>query len=392
MRVCGVIAEFNPLHNAHAYVLSKASEIAPDGVVVILSGNFVQRGHPAVMDKWRRTEAALRCGADLVIELPAVFALAPAQRFALGGIALLHSMGVVTDLLFGAETDRLDTLTSVSHILEKEPPEFSGKIKEKLSLGVNYPTARECALKELFPGGGNLLSTPNNILGVEYQRALLRLSSPIRPHIVKRFGSGHHDMETAGAIASATAIRSLLEKQESVESFVPAESMEIIRTAVSSREAPVNAKWFEPILMASLRTKKVSDIAAISEVCEGLENRIMEAAYRVSTLEELVECVKSKRYTQTKIERILWKSLLGITQEFDNGPPEYIRILGMNQTGMKLLSAAKKNAALPLITKPSRLRGNDMFEFDVRTSGIYSLAFPSNRVYRNEYQTSPIVL
>lgn len=392
MKVCGIIAEFNPLHNAHAHVLANAGKLAPDGVVVVLSGNYVQRGSPAVMNKWLRTEAALRCGADLVIELPVVFALAPAQRFALGGIFLLHSMGVVTDLLFGAEACRMDALQCAAQILENEPPEFSNKIKEKLSAGTNFPSARESALEEMLPGKGNILSTPNNILGVEYLRALLRLSSPIQPHIIPRYACGHHDMETSGETASATAIRSLLDKGESIEPFVPIQSLEIIQTAISKGEVPICSKQFETIILSSLRTKTASDLITVSEVCEGLENSILKAANRVSSLEELIECVKSKRYTRTKIERILWKSLLGITHNFDNRMPEYIRILGMNHTGMKILSAAKETSALPIITKPALLHGSDMFEFDVRASGIYSLAESSKLVYKNEYQTSPIII
>ena len=392
MKICGVIAEFNPLHHAHAKVLAEARKIGPDGVVIILSGNFVQRGRPAIMNKWYRTKSALLCGADLVIELPAVFSLAPAQRFALGGVTLLHSLGTVTDILFGAETDDLSAFSAIAEILENEPNDFSEQLKLLLKDGTNFPAARARALQEILSSSHLPLSEPNNILAIEYLRALHRLSSDIKPHILKRFGPGHHDPSIIENTASATAIRSLIVKKEAVQGLLPAPSYALLNDAISSGEAPVTQECFQNIVFAALRTKSASELKNISEVCEGLENRMTAAANQTASIEELIRSIKCKRYTRTKIERILWKALLGITQSFDTCVPEYIRVLGMNRTGMHILSEAKNKARLPIITKPSVLRGNGLFELEVRASGIYSLAYSNQNRYKNEFQTSPIIV
>ena len=192
MRIGAIVSEWNPFHNGHQYLLENARQIAPDGIVCIMSGSFTQRGQIAVMNKWERTKMALSNGADLVLELPCIYALSPAAGFAAGAVASLEGMGVITDLIFGTEDDDLETLTSIADVLENEPPAFTSTILEELKLGKSFPTAQDTALASVL-SESHVASRPNNILAIEYLRALGKIGSPISPHSVRRIGTGHHD-------------------------------------------------------------------------------------------------------------------------------------------------------------------------------------------------------
>ncbi|HWQ05900.1 MAG TPA: nucleotidyltransferase family protein, partial [Feifaniaceae bacterium] len=298
MRVVGIIAEYNPLHNGHIYHLERARALSgADYCVVVMSGNFVQRGEAACTDKYTRAAWALKGGADVVLELPSVYAVAPAERFAAGGVRTLAGTGVVTDLAFGCEAPDLRTLYQISDIIVSEPPALQEAIKRHLALGKAYPRARFDALREYGVPGAMLdaIAQPNNILAVEYLNAIRTYSAKIEPLPITRIGTGYHSEEIAGEFASATAIRkAIIEGRNEILSTMPSfvggpllydEQFIIPQEAVGS------------LMLYALRRMSVQELSELPDVGEGFENVIFKAARSVRTMEAFLEAVKSKRYT-----------------------------------------------------------------------------------------------
>jgi predicted nucleotidyltransferase len=374
-KITGIVAEYNPFHSGHAYQISK---IESDAIVAVMSGSFVQRGDVAVADKWTRARLAVMGGVDLVVELPVVFALNTAQKFALGAVSLLDSMGI-DEICFGSECGDIPSMQLAAELMENEPEEISQKVKQYISTGMSYPAAREKAYEGITARG--LLSEPNNILGIEYLRALIRLKSKITPITVQRQGTGYNETTPQGKIASAAAIREILKNSGNVEDF-------------TSFNAPMNdLSRLDAAVTANLRMMSPDKLKQINDVSEGLENRILKAAAECDSIEAIAEKIKTKRYTMSRIKRILISSLLGITSNLSEQLPNYIRVLAMNDKGKAALKEIKKRSDLPIITKTADYKqSNPLFEMDIRATDIAALCENTNRQSGRDYTTSPIIL
>ncbi len=419
MSIVGIIAEYNPFHNGHLYHLQQARSLAQaEAVICVMSGSFVQRGEPAVIDKWARAEMALRCGADLVFELPFCFAVRSAYNFARGAVQALDRTGIVTHICFGAETPDLAFLQQIASVLHEEPEEFQTALKNLLSQGHSFPSARALAAsfyltkstKNVRLDHSQILATmmsPNNILAIEYLRALRELKSPIIPLLVQRVGPGYHDTNLT-QFASATAIRNALLNpswHELVKPVMPPASYEILLRETERGKGPVNEEHLTPVLLALLRRTPVSELAAIHDVTEGLERRIKKAAQQANSLANLKSLIKAKRYNLTRINRILLYVLFNLTKSrvaaFDEAGPAYLRLLGLSPHGQKILLKMKSKCRILLINKAKTGRtllqrqsnpvGRDMFDLDVLATDIHSLFF--GEAYRHggrDYTTSPV--
>jgi predicted nucleotidyltransferase len=366
-----------------------------------MSGNFIQRGEPAIVDKWARAEMALRSGIDLVVELPLVYAMSSAEFFAFGAVKILDSLGIVDQISFGSESGNLELLETAASVLANEPGEYKVLLREALGKGISFPAARQAALGDYLTSGGErsslaaeVLSQSNNILGVEYLKALKKLSSRMKPVTVPRISSAYNSEELTGAISSATAIRKLINRSEGnmdaelLKSIMPLSAGEILIREISAGKGPVFSSDFDGILLSILRRMSPDAARTLPYIAEGLENRIIEAAGSAGTIEDLVEKISTKRYTRTRIQRILFSALTGLTAEALNtfnssGGPCYIRILGFNEKGRKLLSGIKKHATLPVIMKTADFRKaqnpllSKMLELEAAATDQYVLAFCS---------------
>lgn len=384
MKISAVICEYNPFHNGHKYQIEQIKK-ENDAVICIMSGDFVQRGDVAVFDKHERTKAALLSGADLVIMLPACFSLNTAERFAYGGVSLCESLGVVDNICFGSECGDIKKLTLAADLLINEPYEVSKKIKELLDGGMSYPKARMEAFSGLIDG--ELLTEPNNILAIEYIKALKNISSKIKPSTIKRYKAGYHDENPSDEFASASAVRDMIFSKEEYLKYIPKNVYEIY-----SGESTSDIQELDDILMYKIRTTSPEEIAKINDVTEGLENRIKSSLQGCYGFDEVVEFVKTKRYTQTKIRRILLSLILGIDKQLSLNAPEYIRVLGMNKKGKEILSKIKKKSSLPIITKTADYKGfNTSFDIDILAGDIFTIC-SKNPKFGCDFQKSPVVV
>lgn len=384
MRIAGIISEYNPFHNGHAAQLSMVRKEC-DGVVTVMSGSFVQRGDVAVYDKWTRAHAALLSGADLVLELPCCYALATAERFAYGAVSLLDQTGVIDRLYFGAETPDTDAFQKAGTLLCCEPPEVSEKLQKALSFGLSFPAARQKAFAGWIPE--ELLSLPNNLLGLEYCRALFAQKSRIEPHALPRIGADHHQMDASGEIASATQIRSLLKSREDASAYLPNNALPLYQKSEQRSLALI-----ERMLLYRLRTAKPAALLDLADVSEGLENRILSAAKNACSYSELLQAIETKRYPAARIRRILLSFLLGIPGSMQKEPIPYLRILGMNQQGREILRKIKKHSTLSIITKAADYSPNEMFLADCRATDLASLCQKTIQKSRADYLTPPVIL
>ncbi len=407
MKVLGIIAEYNPFHNGHMYHLKSSLElIDPDYTIVAMSGHFTQRGEAAIIDKWERTEMALRNGVDIVVELPAAYSSQTAELFAYGGVQLLNHTGVVTHISFGSEIGRIQPLAEIARMLVDEPPSFKMLLKQYLDQGLSFPQARHRAIIEQAKETGlsfsqsqweKIINSSNSILAIEYLKALYRTGSSIIPVTIQRIGAPYNAQEMSGEISSATAIRNELVRQkwwDSISRAMPQASFEILKGAVESGKGPVTNASLEQLLLGKIRSMSVEDIKNLMDVDEGLENRIKECSLKASTLDEFIALAKTKRYVYTRLQRILIHALLGITRErverFQRvGGPQYLRILGFSKRAIPLLKQLKQNARVPIITKVANYDlildnpvAREMFDIDVLATNLYSLGIPDPRYRR----------
>ena len=354
MSTAAIICEYNPVHNGHKFHLEETKRVTgADSVIAIMSGSFVQRGECAIYDKKLRAKAAVLGGADLVLELPAVYACASAEFFALGAIRILNALGIIDTLSFGAETDDVASIMSVAELLANEPKVFSNILKSHSQNGLSFPAAREAAIRDIMGDSvAKILSSPNNILGTEYCKALIKEKSDITPFAVMRKGAAHDTAQTDGAIASASYIRSIIYEQgfDKATTFMPDFAAKLFDVA------PIHSiKTMEKAIIAQLVKMPLDDLKCISDVAEGLENRIKAVAATSASLDELVDKIKTKRYTHSRIRRIILSAYLGITTDLRGSMPPYIKILDHNEKGQELIAAAKKTSALPLVRNTSQL-------------------------------------
>lgn len=415
MKVTGIIAEYNPFHNGHLYQLTEArKKTDADFIIVVMSGDFMQRGTPAIINKWERTRMALSGGADLVLELPCVFATASANMFALGGISLLARTGVVTDLCFGAETDSITDFLTLAKFLNEEPDFFKNALKNELKTGISFPAARSSALSaeaSLPLSSEKLLSSPNNILGIEYCKALFALSSSIKPHIIKREGSGYNDREfnRQDRFASASAIRTVLlnpskgRSSSDLSSFLPASSLDILKNS-KNKQAFLSENDFSLLLHYQLLREMDLGFSSYSDVSKDLSNRIKNRISGFTSWSDFALSLKTKELTYTRINRAFTHILLGITDDnflfAKSNLPLYLRILGFSKNASLLLSSIKHNSSIPLISKLADAKNSlsdasyDMLKADIFASDIYRTVKTAKTGQNNpnEFKQSPILL
>lgn len=405
MNVAGIVAEYNPFHNGHQYQLFETKKLCKaDYIVAVMSGHFLQRGEPALFNKWARAKMAVCGGVDLVIELPTAFSVRSASNFANGAVTILDALGVVTHLCFGTESGETEHLWPLARLMSDEPEEYRLLLNKYLDKGISYPSAQSKALTAFLGrdlSGKNvseLLSTPNNILGIEYLKSLIKLNSRIKPVTVKRISAGYHDAAipdntSSFGIASATGIRNELfstrQLSEKISYVMPKNTTKIIEREISAGQGPVFIQDTAKILFYLLRNISKEHLEKLCDVSEGLENRLLAKAASANSIETLLSELKTKRYTWTRLQRILSYILLNYSAEmarhFDLSGPLYIRILGMSNNGRKLLKTIKKEARLPVITRTAPVIKDgglpaEMLSLDIKATDIYTLLYPMHSV------------
>lgn len=393
MSVIGIVCEFNPFHNGHKYLIDSVKKDG-DTVVCVMSGNFVQRGEPAIFDKRCRVKTALLCGADLVIELPAAFSVSGAQVFARGGVKLLDSLGVVDTLAFGSECGDLEKLISAADALEDS--RVHDVIYSSMQTGVTYAVARENAVRKFFgEETADVLHGSNDILAVEYIGALKLLCSKIKPCAVLRKGVMHDGGASEGDFASGSLLREKIMNKENVSNFMPTEAFSVIEGALKESFAPSDYKKLDVAVLAFLRKATADDLRNTPDVSEGIENRIINAAQNASTLSEVFDNAKTKRYTHARIRRIVLCAFLGIkNSDVACGMP-YIRILGFSKKGEELLHSIKKSASLPIVARAcdsSNLIdiGKNALKLESAVTDIYNLTLPKIRPCGTDMTDGPV--
>ena len=402
MNLLGLVVEDNPFHNGHKYHLEKSKEITnATHTVAIMSGSFLQRGEPALFDKYTRAEMAVKNGVDLVIELPTLYACQSAEIFSHGAVATLNSLNCVNSLCFGSEEGNIDILQTISEILVKEPSDFKITLKNFLDEGIVFPVARSKALYEYIKNNHLLelsedelqqvLNSSNNILGIEYIKSLIKLNSSIKPYTITRIASKYNSTDIESNICSATAIRNSLKDNTDlklIENVVPLHTFNEINHKINTNFNPVFDYMFYDLLSSTI-IRDVDNLTKYFEVNEGIENKIYSNVFTSKNLEELINSTKSKRYTMTKIKRTLNNILLGINRDdvikvkdLDRVP--YIRILAFNNKGREIIKKIKTSSDIEIITKFSKISHVDdpifdtLIKYDLKSSNMYNLIYYKN--------------
>ena len=395
MSVAGIICEYDPLHTGHAYLMAQAREAGAEAVVCAISGNFTQRGGFAVTDKLSRAEMAVSCGADLVLELPTVWAMSTAERFARGGVELLTRTGVVTELMFGSECGDLAALRRAADCLES--PEFTVSLAALPEDGRTFAARRQAALAALLGAEeAALLASPNNTLAVEYLRAIRRLESPLTARTVRRTGAQHGE-EASGGFASASYLRQLLAagETEQAAAYMPPAAADILRREQAAGRV-ADPSLCERAILSRLRTMTAGDWRQYDGGGEGLGNRLYQASRTGGTLEAVLAAAKTKRYPMARLRRMVLAAWLMLPE-----PPEevpYLRVLAANETGRRLLRQMR-NAGAPVLTKPAdvSLLGGEaeaLFAVESRCTDLYVLARPdaAQMAPGQELRMTPVML
>lgn len=398
MKITGIITEYNPFHLGHLHHLNSAKKDTNcDGVICIMSGNFVQRGMPALTDKWTRAKMAVLNGVDLVIELPLVYAISSAEAFAEGAVNILDSTGVVDYLYFGSEHGSIEDLETIASTLLYEPQTFKDNIKIELDKGLPYHTARSFALKDTLPlvPCEEILKNSNNILGIEYIKALKKANSSIKPLTLQRAGSNYNDSSINSSLPSATSIRNALKnnrKLESLKNYLPKETFSLLSDLTKNGYNFTFEENIYPYIRYKLLTYG-ENINKVRDVKEGLDNRILKEISNSVSLQDLIMKTKSKRYTYTRITRILTSFFIGLdkynSQEIANKTTTYIRPLAFNSTGSKILKEIKKKENIKIITKLPKNIDDDKLKLDILGTKAYSI-LNSSVSPNDDYLKSPI--
>lgn len=375
-KICGIVCEFNPLHKGHQLILDEAQKHG--SVVCVMSGNFVQRGEPAILDKWARAELALRCGASLVIELPLPYAMSGAERFAGAAIFLLNALRLPGSVVFGSECGDIRLLTETAKLLLTD--EFERQLVQNLQYSTqSYAAVREETLRQTAGNEyADTLKQPNNILGIEYIKALLRTGSCLTPRTIRRCGSGHDQSASDGELHAAGELRQMLYAGKSIEGFVPGIVYDHMAALKTEGKLPSSPDKLEIAILCKLRVLDASRFARLPDISEGLEFKLQEAVKSAGNLKELYEGVKSKRYPLSRIRRLVLSAFLGIDRTLPALPP-YMRILGMNSDGETILRQI--SGTLPLCIRPRDFdaAGGEvlrLFRLEARADDLYALSFP----------------
>lgn len=393
MNVVGLVVEYNPLHNGHRYHFEQALAASQaEASVIVMSGNFLQRGEPAIVDKWARTKMALKMGVDLVFELPYVYATQHASWFAFGAVSLLNQLPFVTHLCFGSESGELNPLLEIAHLIAKEPEPFKETLRQKMKSGWSYPRAYSYALLSITKGKeelAELINKPNNILGLYYLLALIRSKSKIIPLTIKRHKAQYHQREFGDAqIASATSIRHALfshpiPRWKEIEAYVPPYTLSILKEEYHQGRGLISWESYYPYLAHLFLAQSAEQLREIYEMNEGIEHRIKKQIASSATVEQLIKAVKTKRYTHNRIQRIFVHTLTQCRKacveqlHLDHGPA-YLRLLGYSKKGRELLNQYKKSLAIPLISAIKKDHP-PMLDWDIKAAQIYALGFHPDR-------------
>lgn len=398
MKISGIICEYNPFHNGHLYHIRQTRNNGATHIVAVMSGNFVQRGDTAVIDKHERARLAIRSGADLVIELPVQYSLSSAEFFAVGAVWLLKSLGVVSEISFGSECGDVDLLAETLEISEKVAEEKKDDIRAIMEKGYTYPRALSSVISGVSDKAAAVLSEPNNLLAIEYMRALKSFSSPIKPYTIKRDNSPHDSAVTSGEYASSSFIREKIMKGPSgiasVSGYTTSIWSEALISAAKKGEiADINR--LERIILYKLRTSSLNEIKNLHDVNQGLENRIY-GARMAGSLDELLFTIKTKRYTMARVRRILLSLLIGVTKQDMTHLPPYGRILALNDRGREILAFAKGKASIPFATSITKLSQKNSVsrrfaELEIRASDIYGLALETVNSAEKDYRARTII-
>ena len=407
-KVLGIIAEYNPFHNGHLYHIKKSiEETGASSVICVMSGTFVQRGNTSIVDKWTKTKMALANGVDLVLELPTIYSVSSAENFAEGAIRLLDSLKIVDTISFGMEAKDIASLNNIANVLYTEPKEYTTILEHELRKGVSFPKARENAVMMYLNDikqYANILTGSNNILAIEYLKAIKKLKSKLNPIGIRREKVLYNDEIIIDDFASATAIRKMIATGQfsDIQKVMPKSSYALLADELRKGHYVLDLSKFQKEIIYNLRKMSVEEIAQLVDVSEGLENAIKNAANSSNNLVDFVNIVKSKRYTQTRIQRILIYALLGITNSkmlaFKKAVP-YARVLGFNENGKQLISQiAKKNKKVQIVTSVKKYMDEsknkvlkEMLETDILATNVYTLGYEkdswSNLDYTNKLVT-----
>ncbi len=391
MKIVALIAEYNPFHNGHLYHMEKAKEASgADAVLVVMSGDYVQRGAPALMPKHLRAQMALESGADVVLELPVCYAAGSAEYFAAGAVALLDSLHCIDAICFGSECGDLRTLSPIARILADEPHQYKSALKAYVREGHSFPKARQMALEAYASGScdNKILSCPNNILGIEYLKALYSSGSKIEPYMIQRVGSGYHEDILSEGYASASGIRNILSSHkdgasnsfQQLQGYVPAPSLRILSEAFHTRY-PVFADDFSLLLKYRLLSETAASLARYMDVTESIANRIIKNRNYFLSFTQFCDLLKTKEIAHTRVSRCLLHILLGITAADieaykKSGLCQYARVLGFRKDKANILSCLKKSSAVPVLTKLARPEalsrtGQAMLKTEIAASDLY---------------------
>lgn len=406
MNISGIIVEYNPLHNGHLYHINKTKELTNcDALICVMSGNFAQRGIPSSIDKWTKTKMALQNGVDLVIEIPAIYSVSSAEFFSFGAVSLLNSLGIVDNICFGSEHGDIHDIYNISNILYEEPIEFKFLLKAYLSKGITYPLARAKALYDYLINSkmdisnlllDDFLNSSNNILGIEYCKSLIKLNSSITPYTLKREGATYSSNTLHSEFSSATAIRKFVKEKgclTELEGHVPNSVLsEILNLYSENYKFTFEDSMFPYIKHKSLTSK--NSLVNLPDVSEGLDNKIIKALQNNSSYSSVLEDIKSKRYTYTRIARILCQYFIGFdnfdTKRLRSTPCPYARVLGFNSKGKSILKSIKSNSSIPLYTKISKI-SNETLDLDIQATRAYSL-INSSISPNSDYLISPVIV
>ncbi|WIW69605.1 nucleotidyltransferase [Anaerosinus gibii] len=412
MSILGIIAEYNPFHNGHQFHLNISKEkVQPSGIICVMSGNFTQRGEIALLDKWSRAEMAIKCGVDLVIELPFVFTARSAESFASGAIRLLDALKIVNTVSFGTEISNYNLLNSIALISENT--DFLPLFKKHLKFGKSYPQALATSISSLLNISPEIISKPNNILAIEYLKAIHQYNSAIQPLLIERSIAQHNDTSIADVIASASAIRHQIftnpQGLSAVKNCIPISTYNVMMNRLQENLLPSLDNLSIPLL-AKLRNTTILNLQETPGIAEGLEHKIFNAMNISTSYESLLENIKSKRYPNSRLQRILLHFLIGTKKNslhsFDKSGPLYARVLGFNQTGRALLKKVKQHSDIPIITKVSKhITSKDknnsnltdlqkMLLLDIYATDLFFLSLPDSKKHIGglDFLNSPIFL
>lgn len=348
MRISGIIAEYDPFHNGHAFHIAKTKADGADAVVVVLGGEFTQRGEPAWCSKYVRARAALLSGADLVTEMPQVYASGSAERFAKGGVSVLDALGCVDSLSFGSECG--DTAAVSEYAAVSDSPEYTEYVKDEMKSGISVMAARENAAKKFIPDYSFIAENANDTLGAEYIKWINRLGADIVPEAVQRYGVSHSgEANIKSGIAPASYLRTFSDPDD-ILPFIPSSAYDLLRKEFLDGHILASSGKFETAVLSCLRRMSPDDLMRVPDAgSEGMYNRVYDAIRSAGSLEELYDGIKTKRYAMSRVKRIVAGALLGLDEDIiRNACLPYVRVLGMNDRGAEILRAAKESSKVPV--------------------------------------------